>query len=307
MTRNVTILKGSAPTRIPSGADEKRYSLLTVKDLTVRFASRQRRGGKKTSVIAVDHVSLTMGLGEIVGLVGESGSGKSTVARCLCGLNDGYEGTIVFDGEELGRKRNREQWREIQMVFQDPFASLDPRLTVRKMLREVIRYHKVVIAPQMDDYCEYLMGLVQLPLELLDALPREMSGGQRQRVAIARAIAIRPWLLIADEATAALDVSVQGEIIALLMELRRKLGLSILFISHDLNIVRSICDRTYVIYHGSFVEQGNTQDIFDNPQNDYTKRLIEAIPQLSSAYVDRLIREEASEESQTKRSKKLAG
>jgi ABC-type glutathione transport system ATPase component len=264
--------------------------LLTVRDLTVQFATKSH--GRKKQFTAVDHIDLNVGLGEIVGLVGESGSGKSTVARCVCGLNEEYSGQIVFDGKTLGHKREREQWREIQMVFQDPFASLDPRLTVRKMLREVIRYHKVVLTTQSDDYCGYLMGLVQLPLSLLDALPAEMSGGQRQRVAIARALAVRPWLLIADEATAALDVSVQAEIITLLMRLRRKLDLSILFISHDLNIVRAICDRTYVIYHGEIVEQGVTESIFSAPANDYTKKLLNAIPKLSSAYVERLAEKE---------------
>ena len=262
-------------------------SFLKVTDLTVQFASKSRG---KEAFTAVDHISMQAAMGEIVGLVGESGSGKSTVARCICGLNAEYTGEIVFDGKTLGRKREREQWREIQMVFQDPFASLDPRLTVRKMLREVIRYHKVVMVTQIDEYCNYLMKLVRLPLEYLDALPGEMSGGQRQRVAICRALAVRPWLLIADEATAALDVSVQAEIIALLMRLRSELDLSILFISHDLNVVKAICDRTYVIYHGKFVEEGATKDIFASPKSEYTKTFLNAVPKLSSAYIERLER-----------------
>ncbi|OZG58398.1 MULTISPECIES: ABC transporter ATP-binding protein [Bifidobacterium] len=260
--------------------------LLDVRGLNIEFVTRQH--GRKTRFTAVKHADLHVDLGEIVGLVGESGSGKSTISRAVVGLNDNYTGTIEFDGHELGRKRTREQWREIQMVFQDPYASLDPRLTVRKMLREVILYHKVVMVTQADEYCEYLMNLVELPVEMLDALPAEMSGGQRQRVAIARALAVRPWLLIADEPTAALDVSVQAGIINLLMDLNKRLDLSILFISHDLNIVRSICERTYVIYHGDLVEEGPTEQVFSHPANAYTRRLIDAIPKLSSAYVERL-------------------
>ena len=261
-------------------------TLLSVEDLTVRFP--EKRQGKKVMFTAVDRASLSVDLGEIVGLVGESGSGKSTIARCICGLNAEYDGHIIFDGTKLGRRRSRDQWRGIQMVFQDPYASLDPRLTVRSLLHEVVRYHKVVMAPQIDRYCVYLMQLVQLPIDLLDALPYEMSGGQRQRVAIARALAVRPLLLIADEATAALDVSVQSEIIRLLLRLQRTLGLSILFISHDLNIVRTICKRTYVIYHGKLVEHGPTERVFLHPQQAYTQRLLQAIPKLSSAYVQRL-------------------
>ena len=269
--------------------------LLAVSDLTVQFP--QRRQGKKTTFTAVDQVSLFVHLGKTVGLVGESGSGKSTIARCICGLNDNYTGSIIFDGKKLGHHRTREQWRGIQMVFQDPYASLDPRLTVRSMLREVVRYHKVVFGPQIDSYCEYLMKLVQLPTDMLDSLPYEMSGGQRQRVAIARALAVRPLLLIADEATAALDVSVQSEIIKLLMTLRSTLDLSILFISHDLNIVRTICDSTYVIYHGNLVEHGPTERVFLHPEQEYTTKLLQAIPKLSSAYVQRLAHESADRKS----------
>lgn len=279
------VVKGGAR---PTGAGD----LLQVKGLTVEFTGRTH--GRKTVFKAVDNADLNVGLGEIVGLVGESGSGKSTISRTVVGLNADYSGSIVFDGRELGHKRTREQWREIQMVFQDPFASLDPRLTVRKMLAEVIRYHKVVLSTQIDAYCGNLMDLVELPRELLDALPGEMSGGQRQRVAIARALAVRPWLLIADEATAALDVSVQAGIINLLMDLNKRLDLSILFITHDLNIVRSICSRTYVIYHGKLVENGPTGRVFDHPANEYTKRLVGAIPKLSSRYVDRLVAERAN-------------
>ncbi|PJM75990.1 ABC transporter ATP-binding protein [Bifidobacterium simiarum] len=274
----------------PFGEDSKpevhRTRLLDVQDLNIEFTTKVH--GRKTKFKAVKDANLHVDFAEIVGLVGESGSGKSTISRAVVGLNDHYSGRIVFDGKELGRKRSREQWREIQMVFQDPYASLDPRLTVRKMLREVILYHNVVMVTQADAYCEYLMNLVELPVELLEALPAEMSGGQRQRVAIARALAVRPWLLIADEPTAALDVSVQAGIINLLMDLNKRLDLSILFISHDLNIVRSICERTYVIYHGDLVEEGPTEQVFSHPANDYTRRLINAIPKLSSKYVERL-------------------
>ncbi|MBW3088071.1 ABC transporter ATP-binding protein [Bifidobacterium sp. 82T24] len=289
----------------PFGADARPHAhatrLLDVQGLNIEFVTKVH--GRKTRFKAVKDADLHVDLGEIVGLVGESGSGKSTISRAVVGLNDNYSGKIVFDGRELGHKRSREQWREIQMVFQDPYASLDPRLTVRKMLREVILYHKVVMVAEADDYCEYLMNLVELPVELLDALPGEMSGGQRQRVAIARALAVRPWLLIADEPTAALDVSVQAGIINLLMDLNKRLDLSILFISHDLNIVRSICERTYVIYHGDLVEEGPTEQVFSHPANAYTRRLIDAIPKLSSAYVERLSQQENAEAEHTNEEK----
>lgn len=269
------------------GEAREKAPVLAVRDLTVRFAPRRRMGRKGHVTVAADHVNLLVGRQEIVGLVGESGSGKSTIARCVCGLQRPDAGTITLFAQPLGLPRSREQCQDLQMVFQDPYASLDPRLTVRKTLAELVRYHHVVPRGAIAQYCRDLMRMVQLPASLLDALPADMSGGQRQRVAIAKAISLKPRLLIADEAVAALDVSVQAGIINLLLSLRRDLDLSILFISHDLNIVRSLCDFVYVIHTGKIVESGDAEELFSHPEDAYTKRLLSAIPHLSSAFLDR--------------------
>jgi ABC-type glutathione transport system ATPase component len=166
------------------------------------------------------------------------------------------------------------------MVFQDPYASLDPRMTARQTLAEVLRVHQVVAKQDLRARCAELMDLVQLPGRLLDSRPGGMSGGQRQRIAIARALAVSPRLLVADEAVSALDVSVQAGIVNLLADLRTELGLSILFIAHDLAIVRALCDRVSVIYLGQIREERPCQELFDNPRDDYTKRLLSAIPRL---------------------------
>jgi ABC-type glutathione transport system ATPase component len=253
----------------------------TATDIRVTF--RSGRGRTQVAHHALDGVSLQIGPGEIVGLVGESGSGKSTLARVIVGLQQPDSGALTFGGRPLGAKRSVEDRRNIQMVFQDPFASLDPRMTVWQTLNELLSVHKLVPRPERRARCEELMGLVQLPVSLLDARPHLMSGGQRQRVAIARALALNPRLLIADEAVAALDVSVQASIINLLADLREQLKLSILFISHDLAVVRSLCDRIAVIYLGKIVEEGEPLSLFDDPKDDYTQRLLAAVPRLDAA------------------------
>lgn len=254
--------------------------LLELQDVTVTF--RRRRGAAELR--AVDQVSLDVRPGEILGLVGESGSGKSTLARLVVGINQSSEGAVRFDGAPLtAAGRSPALRRRIQMVFQDPFSSLNPRMTVRQHLAELLRVHKVVEPAAVDARCEALLASVHLPLTLLDARPRNMSGGQRQRVAIARALALEPDLLVADEPVSALDVSVQAGIIALFSELREKLGVSILFIAHDLAVVRHLCDRVAVMYMGRIVEQGETTQVFTDPRHPYTRGLLAAIPRLSSA------------------------
>lgn len=253
-------------------------ALLEAQRIGVEF--RTGHGSRARRVRALSEVSLTVGEGEIVGLVGESGSGKSTLARVVCGLEPKQDGALIFAGAPLPDKRPRSLRREIQMVFQDPYASLDPRMTIRQTLAEVLTVHRIVPRSQLRTKCAELLDLVQLPTTLLDARPAGMSGGQRQRIAIARALAVNPRLLIADEAVAALDVSVQAGIVNLLSDLRSQLGLSILFIAHDLAVVRTVCDRVAVIYAGTIVEERPCLELFEDPEHDYTRRLLSAVPRL---------------------------
>jgi ABC-type glutathione transport system ATPase component len=262
-------------------------SLLDARDVDVTFTTGH--GSGRTVVKACDAVSLNVDRREIVGLVGESGSGKSTFARVVAGLQPKQGGQLWFDGAPLEDKRPQSVRRRVQMVFQDPYSSLDPRMTVQQTLSELLRFHQVVPKGQVRARCEELMDLVQLPARTLAQLPHAMSGGQRQRVAIARALALEPDLLIADEAVSALDVSVQAGVINLLADLRDELGLSILFIAHDLAVVRSFCDRTYVIYQGQIVEEGATRELFDEPHHDYTKRLLAAVPRIRGRRTERMV------------------
>ncbi|WP_232835467.1 ABC transporter ATP-binding protein [Actinocorallia populi] len=233
-----------------------RGALLDVRDLNVRY------GGFH----AVRDVSFAVGEGEILGLVGESGSGKSSVARALTGLAP-RTGTVAGLGP-----------REAQLVFQDPYASLDPRMTVGRSVAE--GFPREVGRRGRRAEVARLLELVQLDPRTAGRYPRELSGGQRQRVAVARALGARPRLLIADEVTSALDVSVQGALLNLVRELRAELGLAVLFISHDLAVVRYVCDRVAVMREGRIVEEGPVEQVIEHPSNDYTKALLEAVPHL---------------------------
>ena len=250
---------------------------MTRNELVVEGVSVTFPGGMQ----ALRNVDLRVGAGEIVGLVGESGSGKSTLGRVVVGLQQSYSGLLQFGGETIHPRRTRQQRCAIQMVFQDPYASLDPRMTVWQLLHELMSVHGIGGGREdRRQRCEDLLRRVHLPLTMLDNRPATMSGGQRQRVAIARALAIDPQFLVADEATAALDVSVQAGIINLFADLRAMMGLSQLFISHNLAVVRSLCDRVAVIYRGEIVEMASTEAIFDAPQHDYTRQLLAAAPDL---------------------------
>jgi oligopeptide/dipeptide ABC transporter ATP-binding protein len=259
--------------------------LLELNDVTVSFPGR--RGKHKVPLRAVDGVSLYVRRGEIFGLVGESGSGKSTLARLIVGLNHLESCRATFDDIELGaRHRPLELRRRIQMVFQDPYSSLDPRMNVYQQMGELLRVHKLVESDRVEQTCLDLLAQVHLPANFLKSKPHQMSGGQRQRVAIARALTPKPELLIADEPVSALDVSVQAGVIQLFAELRRELGLSILFIAHDLAVVRHICDRVAVMYMGKIVEQGTVTEVFANPRHPYTRALLQSIPRLTPALSD---------------------
>ena len=232
---------------------------------------------------AVDDVDLRIAPGESLGLVGESGCGKSTLVRLLARLIDPTAGRILFDGEDLAAVPARRfaaapQRGAIQMVFQDPTDSLNPRFTAREAIREPLRLLGRLPAAAADAQVDAVAAQVGLPLELLSRFPHQLSGGQKARVGIARALALRPRLVILDEPTAALDVSVQAVVLQLLDRLRRELGLAVLFVSHDLNVVRLLTDRVAVMYLGRIVETGPSGAIFRSPKHPYTQSLVSAIP-----------------------------
>ena len=231
---------------------------------------------------AVDGVDLTVRKGEALALVGESGSGKSTLARAIAGIQRTSRGQITLDGRVLPARRPSAERRKIQMVFQDPYSSLNPRLTVGGILRELLRAHHVVPRGEVDSHARQLLRMVGLDEDAMHALPRQFSGGQRQRVAIARALALRPELLVADEPVSALDVSVQATILNLLQELRGELGLTLLFISHNLAVVRHLCDRVAVMYMGRIIEVAPTEELFRDPRHPYTAGLLAAIPRMTA-------------------------
>lgn len=260
-------------------------ALLQVRDLRIDFPTgsavfARLKGRPRPAVVAVDGISFEVARGASVGVVGESGCGKSTLARALTGLVPVVGGSISFDGSELGARRDRSTMRRIQMVFQDPGSSLNPSRTVGQTLTELLRVHRMVPAGRVRERAGELLELVELPSTLLAAYPRRLSGGQCQRVGIARALALEPDVLIADEAVAALDVSVQASVLNLLSRLRRELGLTLLFISHDLAVVRHISERVLVMYLGRIVEDRPTADLFTDPRHPYTVALMAAAPKM---------------------------
>ncbi|ELQ5994906.1 ABC transporter ATP-binding protein [Cronobacter dublinensis] len=261
--------------------------LLQVTRLVKSFPRRQRLPFVPPERQRVLHpTSFSLARGEIVGLIGESGSGKTTLGRAAIGLIGADSGDIFFDGVDMAQASRAEQKRvrrRAQMIFQDPYASLDPRMSIGEQLAEPLRVHGLRHGEGIAARVSELMTLVGLDPAWAQRRPAAFSGGQRQRIAIARALALEPDLLVADEAVAALDLPVRGQILRLLAELRDKLGLSVLFISHDLQAVRQLCDRVLVLYLGEVVEEGPTHQVLASPAHPYTRRLIDSAPDLHQA------------------------
>ena len=238
-------------------------------------------GGKIGDVCAVDGVSFTVRKGETLGLVGESGCGKSTLGRTLLRLEDPTEGRIMFDGTDLAHASGPELFRlrrELQIIFQDPYSSLNPRMTVGEIVREPLLVHRIGTREEQVEKVRGLLETVGMASETLERYPHEFSGGQRQRIGIARALALDPKLVIADEPVSALDVSVQSQVLNLMVRLQRERGLTYVFISHDLSVVEHVSDTVAIMYLGRIVERGPVQEIFQRPAHPYTRALLEAVP-----------------------------
>ena len=257
-------------------------ALLEVDGLVKHFPVR---GGVLNRVVgqvhALNGVSFEIERGEILGVVGESGCGKSTLGKCVMRLHDATEGSLCYEGKQIGELSHQELMpyrRKMQIIFQDPYSSLNPRLTVDALLREVIRFHDVVPAAEIDAYISELIKTVGLREEARVKYPHEFSGGQRQRIGIARALAVRPEFLVADEPVSALDVSIQAQVLNLMMDLKAERDLTLLFVSHDLKVIEHFCDRVLVMYLGFLVEEIRCEDLLEGAKHPYTQALLGANP-----------------------------
>ena len=273
MTRDPESIRAAGPTS----------PLLEVRHLVKHFVRKRGLWRAPSVVKAVDAVSFAIGEGEMFGLVGESGSGKSTTGRCILRLVEPSSGEVLFRGEDVlqfSRPRMRRARRDMQIVFQDPYSSLNPRMRARDIVEEPLIIHKMGSRIERRERVADLFSLVGLDPDHLTRYPHEFSGGQRQRIGIARALALNPALIIADEAVSALDVSIQAQVVRLMLELQAQLKLTYLFIAHDLRLVEHICSRVAVMYLGKIVEMGDTRSLFANPTHPYTRALLSAVPML---------------------------
>jgi len=256
--------------------------LVEVRDLKKHF-----KVGRKQILKAVDGVSFNINLGETLGLVGESGCGKTTCGRTIMGLYDATEGEVFFKGEKIHDVSNKEKFnltKKMQIIFQDPYASLNPRMTVGDIICEGIDIHQMYKGEDRSKRLHQLLDLVGLNQEHASRFPHEFSGGQRQRIGIARALAIEPEFIVCDEPISALDVSIQAQVVNLLIQLQEKLGLTYLFIAHDLSMVKHISDRVGVMYMGHMVELTESKNLYDNPLHPYTQALLSSIPEPDPDY-----------------------
>ncbi|WP_213990068.1 oligopeptide/dipeptide ABC transporter ATP-binding protein [Sodalis sp. dw_96] len=265
--------------------------IISVEDAMVHFPVKQSltqylKGEPKKYIQALNGVRLEIKRGETLGIVGESGCGKSTLARTLVGLENATDGRVRFKGQDIAELRGqyrRSFNRQVQMIFQDPYGSLNPRMTVGQMLTEALSVHHVCPKKDIPARIRQLMALVRLPEDAIDKYPHEFSGGQRQRIGISRALAVEPEVLVADELVSALDVSVQAQVVNLLLDLQQKLSLTVLFVAHDLRLVRHISHRVAVMYLGEVVEVGDTETLYESPLHPYTQALLRAAPTLDPA------------------------
>ncbi len=255
--------------------------LLSVRNLVKEFARSSGLAGRGSGVVrAVDDVSFDIEAGEVLGLVGESGSGKSTTGRLILRLIDATAGAVTFDGRDVFALKKAEMRllrREMQIVFQDPYGAFNPRMTVGGIIGEALELREMARSERTHNVSHFL-EMVQLPANYASRYPHEFSGGQRQRIGIARALAVNPRFIVADEPVSALDVSTQAEIVNLLLDLQTRLNLTMLFISHDLSVVKVLCDRVAVMQNGKIVELAPSEQIFREPQQEYTRELLAAIP-----------------------------
>lgn len=258
--------------------------ILKIKNLKVYFPIKGGIFSRTVDYVrAVDGISLEIEQGTTYGLVGESGSGKTTTGRAIVGLNRATEGKIIFDGEDItNQRRSRADFhRHVQMIFQDPYSSLNPRKRILDIVAEPLRNFERLTAQEEKKRVLELLDLVGMSPESILKYPHQFSGGQRQRIGVARAIALRPKLIIADEPVSALDVSVQAQVLNFMKDIQKELNLTFLFISHDLGVIKHMCNHIGIMYRGRFVEEGTLADIFNNPQHIYTKRLVAAIPDIN--------------------------
>jgi len=270
--------------------------LVDVRNLVKEFTAG-RAFGPRRAVRAVDDVSFSVERGEMFGLVGESGSGKTTTGRCLLRLIEPTSGQMFFDGRDVCQLRPRElraARRNFQIVFQDPYSSLNPRMTVGTLLEEPLIVHHIGTAGERRARVSRLLDLVGLPAAAAAKYPHEFSGGQRQRIGLARALALEPSFIVADEPVSALDVSIQAQVINLLMDLQERLHLTYLFIAHDLRLVRQVCRRVAVMYRGRIVELGTADQVFAHPAHAYTQALLSATPSHEPGVTSQRIRYDGS-------------